>query len=34
MENSPAVQWLGLRAFTDQGQGSTPGLGTNSPQAA
>ena len=34
MENSLALQWLGLCAFTDQGLGSIPGLGTKNPQAA
>ena len=29
-----AVQWLGLRAFTDEGTGSNPGLGTKIPQAS
>ena len=33
-ENSLVVQWLGLRAFTDEGLGSIPGLGTKIPQAA
>ena len=32
--NSPAVQWLGLRAFTAEGSGSIPGQGTNIPQVA
>lgn len=28
------VQWLELRAFTAEGQGSVPGLGTKIPQAS
>ena len=28
MGNSLVVQWLGLRAFTAKGAGSTPGQGT------
>ena len=31
--NSPAVQWLGLGAFTARGVGSIPGWGTKIPQA-
>ena len=31
--NSLAVQWLGLHAFTAEGLGSIPGLGTKTPQA-
>ena len=31
---SLAVQWLGPCAFTAEGLGSIPGLGTNIPQAA
>ena len=30
--NSPAVQWLGLRALTAKGPGSIPGQGTKIPQ--
>ena len=33
MGNSLAVQWLGLRAFTAEGEGSVPGRGTGIPQA-
>ena len=33
-ENSLAVQWLGLHAFTAKGVGSVPGQGTKIPQAA
>ena len=29
-----AVQWLGLRAFTDEGTGSNPGLENKIPQAS
>ena len=32
--NSLAVQWLGLRSFTAEGQGSIPGWGTKIPHAA
>ena len=32
-ENSLAVQWLGLRAFTAEGADSIPGRGTKIPQA-
>ena len=32
-ENSLAVQWLGLCAFTAEGAGSFPGQGTKIPQA-
>ena len=31
VSNSLAVQWLGLRAFTDEGTGSIPGWGTKIP---
>ena len=31
--NSPAVQWLGLRAFIVEDPGSIPGQGTKIPQA-
>ena len=31
--NSLVVQWLGLRAFSAEGQGSIPGQGTKIPQA-
>ena len=31
--NSLAVQWLGFRAFTVEGAGSIPGLGTKILQA-
>ena len=31
--NSLVVQWLGLCAFTAEGQGSVPGQGTKIPQA-
>ena len=34
MGNSPAVQWLGLCAFTAEGPGSDPGWGTKIPQAS
>ena len=34
LENSLAVQWLGLHALTAEGTGSTPGWGTKIPQAA
>ena len=34
MENSLAVQWLGLCAFTTEGPGSIPGQGTKITQAA
>ena len=30
--NSPALQWLGLCAFTAEGMGSIPGRGTKIPQ--
>ena len=30
----PAVQWLGLGAFTAEGPGSIPGWGTKIPQVA
>ena len=33
IRNSLAVQWLGLRAFTAQGLGSTPCQGTKIPQS-
>ena len=32
--NNLAVQWLGLHAFTAKGTGSTPGWGTEIPEAA
>ena len=32
--NSLAVQWLGLHAFTAEGEGSIPGWGTRVPKAA
>ena len=31
--DSPAVQWLGLKAFTAEGAGSIPGQGTRILQA-
>ena len=33
LENSLAVQWLGLSAFTAEDLGSIPGWGTKIPQA-
>ena len=33
-ENSLAVQWLGLHAFTAEGMGSIPGRGTKIPHAS
>ena len=32
--NPLVVQWLGLHAFTAEGRGLIPGLGTKKPQAA
>ena len=34
VENSLAVQWLGLRTLTAKGLGSIPGEGTKIPHAA
>ena len=33
LENSLAVQWVGLHSFTAKGKGSIPGRGTKVPQA-